>query len=75
MKLTNNRIYRSKEIANDLQDAKGVIVGSPVYKASYSGVLKALFDVLPEDILNRKPVLPIMTGGESTSSLVSNRVR
>ncbi len=52
-----------KEIANDLENADGVIVGSPVYKASYSGVLKALFDMLPQDILQDTHVLPVMTGG------------
>ncbi|WP_324609842.1 NADPH-dependent FMN reductase [Oceanobacillus damuensis] len=52
-----------KQIANQIEDAKGVIVGTPVYKASYSGVLKALFDILPPDILKDTPVLPLMTGG------------
>lgn len=58
-----------KGIVNSLRNARGVIVGSPVYKASYSGVLKALFDVLPQDILNEKPVLPIMTGGSPAHML------
>lgn len=51
------------EIAKELHDSIGVIVGSPVYKASLSGVLKAFLDVLPQDALRNKPVLPIMTGG------------
>lgn len=51
------------QIADKLQKAKGVIVGSPVYKASYSGVLKALFDILPQDVLEDTIVLPVMTGG------------
>ena len=46
-----------------MENADGVIVGSPVYKASYSGVLKALFDMLPQDILQDTHVLPVMTGG------------
>lgn len=52
-----------KMVADKISHAKGVIVGTPVYKASYSGVLKALFDILPQDILQDKPVLPLMTGG------------
>ena len=52
-----------KEIAQKIQEAKGLIVGSPVYKAAYSGVLKALFDIMPQDILQDKTVLPLMTGG------------
>ena len=58
-----------EEIADQLQAAKGVIVGTPVYKASYSGVLKALFDLLPQDILQDTPVLPVMTGGSSSHLL------
>lgn len=58
-----------QEIAITLEHAVGVIVGSPVYKASYTGVLKALFDILPQDILQDKFVLPIMTGGSSSHLL------
>lgn len=57
------------EIAADLEKARGVIVGSPVYKASYSGILKALFDILPQDILQDTPVLPVMTGGSPSHLL------
>ena len=51
------------ELASLIQNSKGVIVGSPVYKASYSGVLKAFLDIRPQDVLQGKPVLPLMTGG------------
>ncbi|PUB14020.1 NAD(P)H-dependent oxidoreductase [Paenisporosarcina sp. OV554] len=39
------------DISSLIHEAKGVIVGSPVYKAAYSGVLKALLDILPQDVL------------------------
>lgn len=52
-------------IASALRQADGVVVGSPVYKASYTGVLKALIDLLPEDVLKDTPVLPLMVGGSS----------
>lgn len=52
-----------KELTSLIQGAEGVIVGSPVYKAAYTGVLKAVLDLLPQDVLARKTVLPIMTGG------------
>ncbi len=52
-----------QKITKQIQDAKGVIIASPVYKASYTGVLKALLDILPQDIFKSKPVFPIMTGG------------
>lgn len=51
------------ELASTIQNSKGVIVGSPVYKAAYSGVLKAFLDIMPQGILQGKPVLPLMTGG------------
>ncbi|MBS4208907.1 NADPH-dependent FMN reductase [Bacillus sp. FJAT-50079] len=52
-----------QRIASQIKEAKGVLVSSPVYKAAYSGVLKVFIDILPQDILEGKPVLPIMTGG------------
>lgn len=57
------------EISRLIHEAKGVIVGSPVYKAAYSGVLKALIDLLPQDVLQNTPVLPLMTGGSSAHLL------
>lgn len=58
-----------KEITALIKNAKGIIVGSPVYKASYTGVLKTLIDILPQDILEGKPVLPLMTGGSGSHLL------
>lgn len=43
--------------------ADGVIVGSPVYKAAYSGLLKSFLDLLPQFALDGKVVLPLATGG------------
>ncbi len=58
-----------KQISLELEQADGVIVGTPVYKSSYSGVLKALIDLLPQDILQDTPVLPLMTGGSASHLL------
>ncbi|UZJ77900.1 NADPH-dependent FMN reductase [Fictibacillus sp. KU28468] len=52
-----------KAIEKSIKQAKAVIIGTPVYKAAYSGVLKSLLDLLPQDILSGKSVLPIATGG------------
>lgn len=46
-----------------LQQADGLIVATPVYKAAYSGALKTLLDLLPERALQGKVVLPLATGG------------
>ena len=43
--------------------APAVVLATPVYKASYSGVLKTFLDVLPQTAFLGKTVLPIMTGG------------
>ncbi|MGI5516920.1 NADPH-dependent FMN reductase [Streptomyces sp. CA-106131] len=49
--------------------ADGIVVGTPVYKASYSGVLKALLDLLPQYALAGKTVLPLATGGTTAHVL------
>jgi FMN reductase len=46
-----------------LERADGVVVGTPIYKASFAGVLKTFLDVLPQFGLARKTVLPLATGG------------
>jgi len=43
--------------------ADGLIVATPIYKASFSGALKTLLDLLPERALAQKVVLPVATGG------------
>ncbi|WP_134678306.1 NADPH-dependent FMN reductase [Ectopseudomonas khazarica] len=43
--------------------ADGLVVGTPVYKASFSGALKVVLDLLPERALAHKVVLPLASGG------------
>jgi FMN reductase len=43
--------------------AQALLVATPLYKASYSGLLKSFLDLLPQTALNDKPVLPMATGG------------
>jgi len=52
-----------------LRDADAVVVGTPVYKASFSGVLKTFLDLLPQDGLAGKLVLPLATGGSQSHML------
>ncbi|WP_426115526.1 NADPH-dependent FMN reductase [Massilia sp. PWRC2] len=49
--------------------ADAVVVATPVYKAAYSGILKAFLDLLPQDGLEGKLVLPIATGGSQSHML------
>lgn len=49
--------------------ADGLVAVSPVFNASYGGLFKAFFDVLPEGTLHDKPVLIGATGGTARHSL------
>ncbi|MGW5283486.1 NADPH-dependent FMN reductase [Streptomyces collinus] len=51
------------------EQADGVVIGTPVYKAAYSGLLKSLLDLLPQYALVGKTVLPLATGGSTAHVL------
>lgn len=51
-------------------EADGLIVVTPVFTASYSGLFKSFFDVLDKDALAGRPVLIAATGGTERHSLV-----
>lgn len=53
-----------------LQRASGVLVATPVYKAAYTGILKAFLDLLPAGALGGKVVLPIASGSAPTHALM-----
>ncbi|KOG28537.1 FMN reductase [Streptomyces resistomycificus] len=50
--------------------ADGLIVVTPVFSASYSGLFKSFFDVIDKDALTGRPVLVAATGGTARHSLV-----
>jgi len=50
--------------------ADGIIVVTPVFSASYSGLFKTFFDVLEQGALDGTPVLLAATGGTPRHSLV-----
>lgn len=50
--------------------AGGLIVVTPVFTASYSGLFKSFFDLIDPDALTGKPVLIAATGGTARHSLV-----
>lgn len=50
--------------------AEALIVATPVYKASYTGVLKTYLDLLPPKALKGKLVLPVAMGGSFGHLLV-----
>jgi FMN reductase len=53
-----------------VDEADALVIATPVYKASYSGVLKAFLDLLPQAGLAGKLVLPLATGGSQSHMLM-----
>jgi FMN reductase len=49
--------------------ADGLIVASPIFNASYSGLFKTFFDVIEHGSLEGRPVLLAATGGTARHSL------
>lgn len=52
-----------KQTHDLVQEAKGLIIITPIYKAAYTGVLKTFLDLLPQKSLTGKIILPIATAG------------
>ncbi|MDO4918911.1 CE1759 family FMN reductase [Kocuria sp.] len=50
--------------------ADGLVAASPTYKASYSGLFKAFFDLFDEGALENLPTVVAATGGSPRHSLV-----
>ncbi|KUL25800.1 NADPH-dependent FMN reductase [Actinoplanes awajinensis] len=50
--------------------ADGVVLATPTYKASFSGLLKTFLDLLPQYGLANKVVLPLATGGSAAHVLI-----
>ena len=53
-------IRRARE---QVAEARLVVIATPIYKASYSGLLKTFLDLLAQDALRDKTVLVLGTGG------------
>jgi FMN reductase len=46
-----------------VRDARILVVSTPIYRATYSGLLKVFFDLLPQNALAGKTAIAIATGG------------
>jgi len=53
-----------------LEQADAVIVATPVYKASFSGLLKLFLDLIPQKGLKDKKILPVAIGGTAAHLLM-----
>ena len=52
-----------RQALNEVNEAQVVLVSTPIYKAAYSGLLKSFLDLLPQDGLREKTIVPLATGG------------
>lgn len=52
-----------------VQGARIVVVSTPIYRATYSGLLKVFFDLLPQDALRGAVAVAIATGAGPTHFL------
>ena len=53
----------TRHIIDKITEADALIIGTPMYRGSYTGLLKNVFDLIPNDALMGKPVGLIATGG------------
>jgi FMN reductase len=68
--LTGFATGRLREALDAVSSADGVVVVTPVFQASYSGLFKTFFDVLDDQGLRGTPVLLAATAGTARHSLV-----
>ena len=65
--------FKHPEIVAALQRverATAIVIATPVYKAAYSGILKAFIDLWPQSGLRGKVVLPLASGGSPAHTLI-----
>jgi FMN reductase len=60
----------ARRVIEAIEEADALVVGSPVYKGSYTGLFKHLFDLIPPTALADKPVAIVATGGGPRHALV-----
>jgi FMN reductase len=60
----------ARKVLAAIEEADALVVGSPVYKGSYTGLFKHLFDFVGQYDLVGKPVLLAATGGGEKHALI-----
>jgi FMN reductase len=67
--LTGFANRRLQAVLDQVDAADGLILVTPTFTASYSGLFKSFVDVLPPESVEGKPVLVAATGGTERHSL------
>ena len=62
---------RARDIVDAVQAADLLVIGTPVYRASYTGALKHLFDLVHHRHFASKPIVLCATGGSLLHGLVT----
>jgi FMN reductase len=63
---------RLAERLEQVTQTRYLIVASPTYKASYTGLLKSFLDLIPSDGLRATVAIPLMTMGGPAHALVAD---
>jgi FMN reductase len=58
-----------EDVLDAVAAADGLIMVTPIFQASYSGLFKSFIDLIGQGVLDGKPVLAAATGGTSRHSL------
>ena len=70
--LTPDRLAaEAKGLVETVEQADLLVIGTPVYRASYTGALKHLFDLVHHEAFLGKPVILTATGGSHLHGLVT----
>lgn len=69
--LTRDSVSTAGEsLCRIVEQADFLIVASPVYRASYTGLLKHLFDIIDKDAMRGRGAILVATGGTPMHGLV-----
>ncbi|EJJ31437.1 FMN reductase [Rhizobium sp. CF142] len=60
----------ARTVIRSIIEAEALVIGSPTYKGSYTGLFKHVFDLLDPADLRGKPIILTATGGGDRHSLV-----
>jgi FMN reductase len=67
--LTDPNSQQVKDALEVIASSKAIVLATPIYKASLTGLLKSFLDLLPPDALKGKAALPLATGASPAHAL------